>query len=221
MSSLFTICPQLSLSSVTFRRTSKKELRRVETRQIVVLRMSAAAAGSRAPNSSSLSELDRWCSGGPALAASPISLETELSLSPTSSQTWRAVTLYQPSCCFSHSPFALRPSILPLSLSSFARCGTQMDPRIFRSQAFLLLHRQQSCREGPDETGLHCGDVWACCVENSTSTTSFWPVFLFVDSTCIFLVHLYRSLIHRPSMKNTVWLLLKWFCHMFHPVLYE
>lgn len=55
---------------------------------------------------------------------------TEVLLSPTTSQTLRATTLYH---CINHLVFlwlavCMRPSIPALCPSSFAKCWTQMDP---------------------------------------------------------------------------------------------
>lgn len=103
---------------------------------------------------------------------------TEVPLSPTTSQTLRATTLYQPSCCFSRSLFAswVLQSLLcvcPPLLS----VGHRWTPYTSRCQAFLSV---RSCGEERDDTVEMRGlAVW----RNSRSAESFWAAFPFVGST--------------------------------------
>ena len=103
---------------------------------------------------------------GPGTLALLLTL-TEVLLSPTASRTLRATTLYQPSCCFSHSLFAsvsFNPSFVPVLLCSVWNTDGP-PPFTFQSQAFPLVHRQQPCREERDESAPRSRDVWAGCVE--------------------------------------------------------
>lgn len=85
---------------------------------------------------------------------------TEEPLSPTTSQTLRATTLYQPSCCFCHSLFAswVLQSLLcvgPPLLSVEHRWPPPHFPMPCFSFGPVMWRRVRQ----------HCEDVWVCRVE--------------------------------------------------------
>lgn len=118
---------------------------------------------------------------------------TEVLLSPTASQTLRATTLYQASCCYSLtvSIWGLQSllCVCPRLLSEEHRWA----PHTFQSRALLFLHRQQSCRKEWDKSVLRCSDVWASHAEKFNSCNKIW---LHV-SIC----RLYISCIFFPCLK--------------------
>lgn len=134
--------------------------------------------------------------------------DTEVLLSPTTSQTLRATTLYQPSCCFSHLLFAsvaFNPSFVSVLLCSV--WNTDGPPAVSNSKLFFWSadnsHVEKS-KTSWSYTAETCGlVVWR------NSTASFWPIFAFGGSTfhAFFHICIRHVLLHnvcRLLRENTV-----------------